>query len=304
MRNNILKNYEAFYDMVLMTTMLSNDMNEALEKDSKKIIDFIGEAYCLSNESIKECEDIIINELSILATMVDVETYIKSPDFEILDKNLADLYGIKCDVLSAMSSIGHGNAGGRWFDYGHIKTYSPEVRFSQMKKTAITRSLAANKLTAIMQYLGIGTEVDLESAIIRLKQCSIWGDMVSINLLKCIFKKTNDKEYCTYEELSKLDKYLYEGRTILPENVAKDISDEAKQLYVIISSIRQDIVYANNIQPIDYSFVEVMLLPSVDYYKKLYFINQYGINNQEWKEITNSSNNPRQRFGFEPRRED
>ena len=303
MRNNVLKIYDVFYDMVYLTTMLSNDMDEALEKDAKKIIRFIGEAYQLNKEIVKECEDIIINEISVIATTKDAETFSKSPDYDILNPDLSDMYSIKCDVLMSMANIIQGNNGNRWFDYSHVRPYSPEMRYVQIKKTAIARSLEANKLAAIMEYLGIGVEIDVESAIVRLQQCSIWGDVISINLLKTIFKKIDDPRYEIYDGLTKLEKYLAEGRTILPLEVKDKVKEETRQLFAIISSIRQDIIYAQNIYAIDYSFVEVMLLPNVDYYKKLYFINLYGIDNREWKEITNSSDNPRQRFGFMPRRE-
>lgn len=64
MIDEIFKNYEVFYNMVLSTTIMSNARSEQLTQDSKKIIDFIGKSYELGDEFINDCADIIINELS------------------------------------------------------------------------------------------------------------------------------------------------------------------------------------------------------------------------------------------------
>ena len=49
----IIHNYTAFYNMVLLTTLLANKNNEAYEQDAKKLIRFVGEAYSLSKELIE-----------------------------------------------------------------------------------------------------------------------------------------------------------------------------------------------------------------------------------------------------------
>jgi hypothetical protein len=85
-------------------------------------------------------------------------------------------------------------------------------------------------------------------------------------------------------------------RTIVPQRIAEKVSKEAIQTFAIMCSIKQDIILNMRKFYIDYSFVEVMLLSDIDYYDKLNFINKYDA--QEWKEVTNSSFNPKRKIGF------
>ena len=142
-----------------------------------------------------------------------------------------------------------------------------------------------------MSYLGIGVtknNVLEESAIYRFKQCLMWGDISSFFFLKYIYElKGQEKEVKLFDDLIKLVPYLEDGRTVLPEDKQKEISEDALELFNIISSIKQDIVINLEKIYIDYSFVEVMISPEVHYLNKLGYINNYS--NQEWKEATNSS---------------
>ena len=82
----------------------------------------------------------------------------------------------------------------------------------------------------------------------------------------------------------------------MPEKDKANYSEEAVIYYIYISSILQDIVFANKIEDIDYSFIEALRCENLDYYKRMYFINNYE--RKEWKDITNSAENPSKKIGF------
>ena len=62
----VYKKYEAFCNMVLSTTIMSNSMTSALKADAKEIISYIGKAYRLDDERIANCVGIITEKLSRL----------------------------------------------------------------------------------------------------------------------------------------------------------------------------------------------------------------------------------------------
>lgn len=305
MKSKVLSNYDAFYNMVLLTTILSNVADSSFDEDASKIIRFIGNAYELNEDVIDMCIKTITEDLVSISVIGDVNAYVTSQNYDTVNNELNSLYSIKCDVVSVINNIKAPSLpdfNPSWFDYAYYKPYCPEIRFSQLERTATSGDVIVNKAVAIMLALGIGTKKDINSAVLRLKQCALWCDMFSINILKYLLKNENNPKAKTYEELSRLEKYFNEGRTLLPKEEEKNYSLEARQLFACISSIKQDIILLENIRNIDYSFVEVILLDSVDYYKKLYYINNYK--SQQWKEVTNSSVNPSSKIGFKVGRND
>ena len=181
------------------------------------------------------------------------------------------------------------------FNYNHLRSYYAENRFNELQEASVLGYIDINRTTAIMLALGIGVKQNRESAIYRLKQCALWGDIASLYLLKALYQE-DEKEAQIYKDLTLLSSYFLEGRTIIPKKDEGKYLKEAKELFAIISSVRQDIVLSLNITNIDYSFVEVLLLDKLDYYQKMAFINQYK--EGTWKEISNSSNDPNKRLGF------
>ena len=156
----------------------------------------------------------------------------------------------------------------------------------------------------MMNYIGLGSSKDEELAILSFKQCAIWGDMFSVNMLKHIYRSKDVKQYEIYKDLATLDKYLDNGVTVLPDKVASAIKSEAKELYAFISSIKQDVILPLGKNRIDYSFVEVILLKDLSYRQKMYYINNYANPNvtNEWKDITNASAGKDAQIGFKVRR--
>ena len=92
------------------------------------------------------------------------------------------------------------------------------------------------------------------------------------------------------------DKYLHAGYTVVSSEDKEKYSQKAIETYLLISSILQDVVYAQNKQNIDFSFVEAILSPELDYFKRMYFVNNYE--RKEWRDVTNSAHNPANKIGF------
>ena len=298
----VLSSYDAFYNMVLVTTLLSNVADEKFDKDATEIIKLIAKAYEYDEKTTAECIKLITDDLVAISTKADVVAYTQSREYNTVNDEINNLYSVKCDVISIINSIDCQDLADfnkKWFDYRIYKPYCPEIRFSQLTKTASSGDIITNKAVAIMCYLGIGTKKNVASSILRLKQCALWGDMFSVNMLKYILGAEKDPQYEVYRDLVKLEPYFNEGRTLIPSSDKNEYNEIAKQLFVCIASIKQDIVLLGKVKNIDFSFVEVILLDSIDYYEKLYYINNY--HKQEWKEETNSSEDPSRIMGFRPK---
>ena len=293
--------------MVLLTTLLSNVTDEKFDEDAKKIIDVIGQAYELSEDIVIECKRLITEELVVIPRNKDRQKFIDKQGVSSGNNYLNSLLSIKCDVIYAIrelnSRIGS-SLDGDWFDYNHYHAYDPQLSYSQIRKAAVTGDLIVNKMIALMHYIGLGTKKDEPLAVTSFKQCMIWGDMFSVNMLKNIYRNKNPKKYEVYKDLSTLDKYLDNGVTVLPDEVANAINPKAKEIYAYIASIKQDIILPLNRNRIDFSFVEVILLDSIPYRKKMNYINNYSNPNltNEWKDITNASAGKEAQIGFKVRR--
>ena len=117
-------------------------------------------------------------------------------------------------------------------------------------------------------------------------------------LLAYAYGLAGDKENSAllYEVAELSEKYLNEGRTLIPAEDADKYSEKALTYYVFISSVKQDIVYGVGVEKIDFSFVEAMASTEIDNYARMGYINNYL--KKDWKELTNSSVKPTKPVGF------
>ena len=298
---NVLKNYEAFYTMLSSTVIMSNTPSGTFIADCDKIIELIGDAYGLDNKLILDCKQLIYKSLAPISLLADKNAIFSGRRYgdELNDEDV--LFDIKCDVISSFERMAKAKIpciNPDWFDYGHYFSYNSFVRFKELSQSAAAGNVILNRQVAILLALGIGCEVDLEESYNRLLRGALWGDIPSIKLLSRIaYLKGEKKNSKIYKETACLaDKYLFAGHTIVPEKDKANYTQEALTYYVYISSILQDIVFANKIEDIDYSFTEAFLSKELDYYKRMYFINNYD--KKEWKDITNSAENPSKKIGF------
>lgn len=301
MIKQIFANYEAFYNMVLSSTIMSNAQTTEYKRDAQVIIDFIGKAYGLDQKLTDYCTDVILKELVRIGKTTDqMASYtLRSYDKEYTDMD--SLYDLKGDVLATIQNLGgsedpHINWG--WFDYSHYKTYQPEIRFAKIKTASSAGNLITTRQTGLLYAVGIGCEVDYDKAIRRLMQCVMWGDIPAMYYLARTCELAGEvKQAQIMRELADISqKYLNEGCTVIPAKDKTEYSEEARTYYTYVSSIKQDIVSAYGKKNIDFSFIEAILSDSLDYYARMDYINNYE--RQSWKEVTNSSAKPSKKIGF------
>ncbi len=303
MINRIFKNYEIFYNMVLSTTIMSNSRCEQLSLDSEKIIDFIGKAYDLDEDFIKDCAFVIINDLSRLGKTTDQLAVYANRQIDDSYTDEDSLFDIKGDVLATLQQISelekHKFSAYRgWFDYSHYKSYQPDIRYSKIYIMSSSGNLISTRQVGILNALGIGCEQSYDSAITRLLQCARWGDVPSMHYLAYVYKLKGDEvNYKLFKELSDLsEKYLRTGVTVLPEKENEKYSEEARNYYACISTILQDIVQFHDLSKINFSFLEAVFTNSLDHYARMDYINHYK--ELAWRNLTNSSIKPPQKLGF------
>ena len=301
MLENIFNNYEAFFTMLTSTMLMSNNPCGSFNNDCNEIIDFVASAYSLDEKTVEDCKECIYKILSPISLVADRNAIFGGREFgdDLSDDDV--LSDIKCDVISALERISKLNSpciNPDWFDYNHYLSYNSSVRYQEIKLASSSGNIIANRQVAILLALGIGTEKNLEESETRLLRGALWGDIPSVKLLARLYAITNNtKMQQIFSEVALLtDKYLHAGYTVIPEKEKANYSEESITYYVYISSILQDIVYAYNRQNIDFSFLEALMTDSLDYFKRMYYINNYE--RKEWKDLTNSALNPTKKIGF------
>ncbi len=297
----IFENYEAFYNMVLSTTIMSNAPTPEFIADSTAIIEFIGKAYKLSDEFIEYANSLILDKLITLGLTVDQQAVYASRQYGETYTDEDVLFDIKGDVLTKIQSIAENanpEVNPNWFDYSHYKTYRASVRFAKINTTSASGNLIATRQAGILKILGIGCEKNVKEGIVRLTQCALWGDIPAMYLLAYAYDLDGNVEKARImSELAEIsNQYLKMGFTVLPKEVKDKYSEEAVSYYVYISTIKQDIVYAYDKKNIDFSFIEAVTSDELDYFDRMGFINNYE--RKDWKDVTNSAVKPLRKLGF------
>lgn len=298
-----LNNVESFEQMILSTSLLSNNSSIAWKNDSKKIIDFICESYDISKKECNKYKNIIIEEISNLCLL---QEYVGLQELKEYDEEYSELdfyYDIKGKILTRIKGISEelsqkGNIYDFEFNYSNYTSYHAPSRFSTILKTATYGNPQLTCQIGIMLATGIGVDKDLETAILRFKQCAYWGYIPAIKYLAHIYKMKKDMDnYKIYSDLYEIClNELFNGITLLNEEKYKKYNKEATNIFSFIASIYRDIVIGFEIPNINFSFLEVIFTDRISNDEKMKYINEY--NRSEWKEVTNSTYKSFQTFGF------
>ncbi len=301
MTKHLLENYDTFYNMVLSTTIMSNAHSGSFAVDAENIIKFIGKAYKMADQFINEATCVILNKLITLGLTADQQAVYSAREFgeEYTDEDV--MFDIKGDVLHTLNSLSTDNSldlNTSWFDYSHYKTYNAHVRFAKINIAGATGRLDPARQVGILKVLGIGCEKNLAEGSKRLMQCVLWGDVPSMYYLAYTYSMMGEEEKSKvfYELADISSKHLLSGCTVIPDEDKALYSEEARNYYVYVSSIKQDVVNAYNKRSIDYSFIEAIMSDKLDYFERMDYINNYD--KKHWKEVTNSSEKPSKKIGF------
>lgn len=294
----IVEHYNAFKMMVYATTMLGNIASDTWSKDSQSLIRFIGLAYHLHEHIISRSNEVITQKLTEIQTLADANLMMLPPTGEDqIDTEV--LYTIKSQALRVLQEQRKYDEA-NWFDYQFYNMYHPVLHFSHMHEASRTGHLLACRHVGLLHALGIGCEQSLDKAILRFKQAAYWGDIPAMYFLSYCYKLKQQNELSViYQEVIKASESLLNaGITVLSDEMKSTMSTSAQTEYIFISSIFQDIVRINHnaLNFIDYSFLEIIFMDHIDYYRKMKFINNYT--HYEWREISNSSNQPVHHIGF------
>lgn len=305
MMHEVFKNYQQYYTMVFSTTLMSNAHSIAYQEDMKTIISFIGNAYKSDKSFVEFAKATILSDKMMGINYLEDRRTVNAMNVEVLNYDeLNDeryIMDMKCDAISELHSMAtkcEGKLNEEWFDYTQIILYQPHTRFNKIRASASSGHVLLTRQTGLLYLLGIGCEQNYEKGIHRLSQCVAWGDIPSMYMLAYAYELTGDKtnSELMYEVASLAEKYLDEGYTIIPKEEEKNYSEKARNYYVFIASVKQDIVFGVGVNRIDFAFVEAMQNANIDNYDRMGYINNYE--RKEWKELTNSSFKPLKRAGF------
>lgn len=297
---NKKENYLATFDILLTITMLSNEFNEELESNAKKVVSFIAEAFKLDQETTNNLQKVVPDDLTVLSIINDAEAFLNTSGY-LEYPDIANLLYIKSEVLMKLNNIFNIFNNEQFnqydFDYRHLRPYFANTRFNELEAASVKGNILINRTVALMLAMGIGVEKNVKSAIYRLKQCAYWGDVSSFYYLAYLYEQEEDEKNAKlYANLAILSKYLLEGRTLIPNEEQDQYDEETKRAFELIASIQQDVILAYRKAEIDYSLIEVILMDEIDYFVKMQFVNNYQ--KQQWKEFTNSSYDPSKKLGF------
>ena len=286
---DLFTNYEVLHSMMLSCAITTNTYSQDAVADCEKIIDFIGNAYGVSEEYCQRAKEIILGELAKASTNQDFAAFDASKTYNADFTEIERYTEVKSNIVATLEILRKSshleNPG--WVDYSHYCVYQANLRYKKLAEHSVTGDLTATRQVGILLALGIGCEVDLTASARKLLQCALWGDVSSARLLAYVAKLSGNTERAKYlaEYAELVSVYLDDGITVLPEDEKKKYSNEACVLYIYTSSIKYDVVYSLGNPRIDFSFLEVIMSSDIEYNEKMTYIDEYD--RKKWKKCTN-----------------
>ena len=299
----LLNNIEIAKQIILYTTLLSNNSSNDWDNDSKKIIDFISEAY---DDNHKEAYYKLVSyDISNLSLNNEFDLLFNSRKSNDNFDELEIFYSIKGKCILTINQIAekikeYGSGLFSEFDYKRIIPYNSIERAESIFEASKYGAVELSVMSGILYATGIGTNKNLKMARLRFLQAAYWGYFPAFKYASYVSDILDDKsKYTLYLELyTACNMFLSEGITIIPSDYAIDYSEETHKQFSLIASIYFDVIILYNIHNINFSFIEVILLDDIKYADKMEYINKYVENN--WKEVTNGSKSIKslKKFGF------
>lgn len=300
----LLENIEQTKQILLSTTLLSNNISSVWITEAKKLVYFICKAYDI-NEDINDYCELIVDEVSNLSLINEYKGLrsIKKYNEEYTDLDL--LYDLKGKELVQISLIDRflvqkGSSLAGEFEYNAYQAYNPIERTKVITDASSCGSTLLTCQAGLLYATGIGTSKDLEFALLRFRQCAFWGYIPALKYASYIYKLMGNKQMSDiYNETYLLcSDYLHDGITIIPDRDQNKYCEDAKLYFNLITSIYNDIIVPKSLTTIDFSFLEVIFQNSLTFEEKMKFINNYDY--KDWQKITIDAKRPKKvRFGFD-----
>ena len=301
MNKEILDNIEIINEILMSTTLLSNNSCLKWKQDSYKLIEFICEAYDVNHLKDEFCR-VITQEVNNLSLINEYSGLRREHEFSDEYSELELIYNLKGKTLVKIANIdkkleSFNSSSTKEFTYDDSTSYFPTERFDIILKASSYGDPQLTCQVGLMYALGIGTDVDYDFAIIRLKQAAYWGYIPAIKYLANIYGRLND--VLNYDKYSQLYEvcymYFYDGIPAIPEKVKHKYTKEVDEEFSVITSIYQDIVIPRS-KRIDYSFLELIFNDKINFNKKMEMINTYD--SMKWKQLTGSMNQNQKLFNI------
>ena len=297
-----LENIEMSKQIILYTTLLSNNASDEWENDAKKIIDIICDSY--KSESKKDYYNLISYELSNLSSKREYQLLFNGVEYDKNFDNLDVYYDIKGKALTTIDQLAKRlelmNLGlYTAFDYDNVIPYNAIERRDALLEASRYGDVELTVMAGFVHALGIGGKENLKMARLRFLQAAYWGYFPAFRYASYISKLLGDSyNEKLYEEIYvACYRFMTEGITVIPSEYKDDFSKDAINLFSLVASIYFDVVILFRLNSINYSFIEVMLLDGISLAEKMKYVNHY--NEFTWKDATNGiKSEPLNKFGF------
>lgn len=289
---DLLKNIEPLNEMLMATSILSNNSSFEWKKDAAKIIEFICQSYEL-NYLINDYKELILETVNNLSLVNEYKGLRREHRFNDEYSEIEIVYNLKGQILLQLKNIDNnlkqlGFPIANEFTYEDNNSYYAPLRLMTILKASSFGEVQLTAQAGLMYACAIGCNLDIEFAIIRLKQAAYWGYIPALKFLANIYKNQNDEtNYKLYKEVYEAcNDFFYDGVQMLPESKKNYYSKEAADTFALLANIYQDVVIPYSTR-IDYSFLEVMFSEKITFAKKMVYINEYK--HYEWKSALNST---------------
>ena len=283
-------NIECTKEIILYTTILSNNASEKWEEDAKKIIDFICLAYDLKLED--DYLKLIAYEISNLSTLNEYRLLFSKANFSDNFEDINVLYDIKGRAMTTINQIfkriENVNFGMfSYFDYNSVNPYNDIERRTSLLQASRFGDVELSVMAGILYATGIGGKQNLRLAKLRFLQAAYWGCFPAFKYVAIVSKMLEEiEDYNFYSEMySACSGFLSEGVTMIPNDYKNKYTKKTQEYFSLVASIYFDVVILYRLSTINYSFIEVMLLEDLSISEKMKYVNSY--NEYKWKEETN-----------------
>lgn len=300
MSDKLFENYDCLYTTLYSATMLTNNCASAdAVHDVREVVGFVASAYGVDDDVAAELVDATLQQTASMSLMSEFGALCNRNKSANQTETDMILFA-KGEVLASLDGLCRNNSSKLnpdWFNYTYRRAYQAEMRFHAILETANFGIVTAVREAGIMRALGIGCEKSLGAAILRFRQCALWGDIPSMRFLAYAHKLNNDeKNAAVCADIVRLaEKYLLAGLTVIPKDEKSNYNATAAEWFAVISSVKQDVINAKGKTALDFSFAEAILTPELDFASRMRYVDEYD--QMKWRTLTNSPY-VRARVGF------
>jgi hypothetical protein len=267
----ILQNIEPLNEMLMATSILSNNSSLKWKSDSAKIIEFICDAYDI-NYLVDDFKELILNTVNNLSLVNEYKGLRREHNFNDEYSEIEIIYNLKGQIILQLKNIDNnlkqlGFPIANEFTYEDNNSYYAPLRLMTILKASSFGEVQFTVQCGLMYACAIGCDMDIEFAIIRLKQAAYWGYIPALKYLAKIYKDNNEATYKLYKEVyDACTDFFYDGVQMIPESKKHLYSKEAATTFSLLANIYQDVVIPYSTR-IDYSFLEVMFAEKITFAK-------------------------------------